>query len=120
MISLVGCGDSGPQRYRVTGEVTWEAAPLPDGDIILAPIDGGVPEHGTIVAGKFDMLATKGKKTVSIMATKAGAEVDPEMGAAPRINYIPLRYNAQTELSATVEPHDDNQMAFDLYASPQQ
>ena len=114
MTLFSGCGDSGPKRYPVSGDVTWEGAPLPDGDIIFEPTDGGVPDHGKIVEGKFDLRATAGAKKVSIMATKAAAEVDPSMGAAPQVSYIPLRYNAQSELTATVDPEGENRFTFAL------
>ena len=115
---LAGCGDSGPKKYKVTGEVTWEGAPLPEGDIVLTPVGGGLPDHGEIVNGKFTFQATAGEKEVSIMATKAAAQVDPDMGVAPQVPYIPLRYNAQTELTATVDPDGANHFTFTLTEQP--
>ena len=111
---ITGCGDAGPKRYKVTGEVTWEGAPLPEGDIILTPTDGGLPDHGKIVAGEFQLLATEGAKEVSIMATKAAAQVDPDMGVAPQVGYIPPRYNAQTTLTAQIDPEGENHLTFAL------
>ena len=117
-VAIPGCGDSGPPKYKVTGNVTWEGSPLPEGDIILTPTDGGIPDHGKISAGTFEMQATEGAKTVSIMATHAAAEVDPAMGAAPQQQYIPHRYNANTELTATIQANDTNQLQFDLTEKP--
>ena len=117
-VAIPGCGDSGPPKYKVTGNVTWEGSPLPEGDIILTPSNGGIPDHGKISAGRFEMQATEGAKTVSIMATRAAADVDPEMGAAPQQQYIPHRYNANSELTATVQPNDTNQLQFDLTEKP--
>ena len=114
LFSILGCGDSGPKKYPVTGNVTWEGQPLADGDIVLEPTDGGVPDHGKIVAGKIDMEATAGPKKVSIQATKAAAEVDPDMGMAPQVQYIPHRYNARTELTAEVKADGENRLTFDL------
>lgn len=112
--TLAGCGDSGPKRYDVSGEVTWEGAPLGDGDILLKPTDGGVPDHGKIVAGKFNFRATAGAKEVSIMATKAAANIDPDMGVAPQVGYIPPCYNVDTTLNANVDPEGENHFTFTL------
>ena len=40
------------------------------------------------------------------------------MGVAPQVPYIPLRYNAQTELTATVNPTGENHLKFDLKQEP--
>ena len=115
IVAVLGCcGTSGPKKYDVSGEVTWNGAPLSEGDILFEPIDGGVPDHGKITDGKFDFQATEGEKKVSIMATKAAADVDPEMGMAPQVNYIPLRYNAQSKLTANVTPDSENRYTFSL------
>ena len=108
-----GCGKSGPPKYRVSGQVTWEGQPIPAGDIILEPTGQGLPDHGKIVAGKFDLEATAGPKKVQILATREG-EFDPEMGMARRESYIPLEYNSKTKLTAEVQSNNDNQLRFDL------
>lgn len=113
-VSVIGCGKAGPKKYRVAGEVTWEGEPLPDGDILFEPVGGGIPDHGKIVAGKFDLQARPGAKKVKITATRAAGKVDPSMGMAPQIDYIPHRYNAQTKLEADVQPNDENHFDFPL------
>ncbi len=115
VLCLAGCGKSGPPKYRVTGDVTWEGQPLPAGDIILEPTDGGLPDHGKITAGKFEMQATAGPKKVQILATREG-KFDESMGMARRESYIPLKYNAQTTLTADVQPDGENHLKFDLTA----
>ena len=117
LLAVAGCGDSGPRRYPVTGEVTWEGQPLPDGDILFTPPGGGVPDAGKIVAGEFKLRATEGPKTVAIFATRESGQVDPEMGAAPRESYIPARYNDQSNLTAEVDPGGENHFRFELNPS---
>ena len=111
---LLGCGKSGPKKYDVSGEVTWEGVPLADGDILFEAVDGGIPDHGKIAEGQFRFQATAGAKKVSILATQAAAEVDPEMGTAPRVSYIPPRYNANTTLTANVTSDGENHFTFVL------
>ncbi|GAG42912.1 unnamed protein product [marine sediment metagenome] len=117
-VIFVGCGDSGPKRYPVTGEVTWEGQPLPDGDILFTPVDGGVPDAGKVIDGKFEMQAVAGPKNVSIFATRETGEVDATMGVAPRESYLPVRYNDATKLTADVDPAAENQFVFPLTSEP--
>ncbi|MCA9267266.1 MAG: hypothetical protein KDA41_02290 [Planctomycetales bacterium] len=108
-----GCGKSGPPVYRVTGEVTWDGAPLGEGDILFESGDA-LPAYGKIRDGAFEFESTAGAKRVVIQATKEADTVDPAMGARPRISFIPPRYNANTTLSAEVQESGDNHFRFEL------
>jgi hypothetical protein len=112
--ALAGCGPSGPKKYRVVGDVTWEGSALPDGDIVFTPTGGGVPDAGKITGGKYDVQVTEGAKQVSIFAMREEGPVDPAMGVARRRNFIPERYNDKTILTANVTPDGPNQFDFPL------
>ncbi len=112
--TVIGCGDDGPKRYRVTGNVTWKNGSLPAGDIVLTPIDGGLPDAGKIENGRYSLLATAGAKQVEILASREEGPVDPAMGVARRVNYIPKRYNDDTTLTLTVSPDGSNAYDFAL------
>lgn len=58
-----GCGKkSGPQRLRVYGVVERKSEPLVNGTISFLPAKGhtGPAANGSIVNGKFDILASEG------------------------------------------------------------
>lgn len=114
LLLLASCGPDGPRRYRVTGKVTWEGAPLPAGDILLTPTNGGIPDAGKIKDGAYDMLATEGAKQVAIIAVREVGPIDPSMGMARRENYIPPRYNDATTLTLNVSPDGTNSFDFAL------
>ena len=115
ILLLCGCGSSGPETCTVTGTVTWNGNPLPEGNILFVPEDGkGVPDPGKIADGEFRLEVKPGKKKVEITATREIGEVDPVMGKAPRRSYIPARYNSSTELTAEVTPGTDNVFPFSL------
>jgi hypothetical protein len=119
LLSLVAvlasaCGESGPQRYRVTGEVNWEGKPVPSGSIVFTPAERGVTDAGKIVDGKFDTQVTAGKKKIAITATREAGPVDPAMGMARRESYVPAQYNQQTTLEKEVTPGGQNHFKFDL------
>lgn len=54
----LGCGDSGPTRYRISGTVTYEGNPVPFGAIIFQPNttqNNGQPNGiAEIIDGVFD------------------------------------------------------------------
>jgi hypothetical protein len=98
----------------VTGNVTWEGAPLPAGDIILTPTNGGIPDAGKIKDGDYELLATEGAKQVAIIAVREVGPIDPSMGMARRENYIPTRYNDDTTLTLNVSSSEANAFDFAL------
>ena len=112
---LAGCSSSPPGTYSVSGTVTFNEKPLPEGNILFSNADGtGVPAAGVIRNGKFRINATPGKKQVAIFATRKVGEVDPVMGARQREMYIPKRYNDETMLTAEVTPGGKNRFEFPL------
>jgi len=112
---LSGCGSSGPETCTVTGTVTWNGSPVPEGNILFTSADGkGVPDSGRIEDGKYKLEVKPGKKKVAIHAEREVGEVDPIMGARPRRSYIPPKYNVQTELTAEVTPGAKNAFPFEL------
>lgn len=55
---LTGCGDSGPEVYHISGEVTFQGQPVPSGRVYFSP-DGAQGNHGPqgyadIADGTFD------------------------------------------------------------------
>jgi hypothetical protein len=110
---LVGC-NAQPETVPVSGHVTWNGAPLEEGDIVLQPADGqGVPAAGKIYDGAFELQAKPGTKRVEIRAVRPG-KFDPAMNAAPMVPYIPARYNRNSELKATVAATGENSLKFEL------
>lgn len=114
-----GCGPTGPKTYPISGTVTYNGQPLPDGTIVLlAP--GEVDESGPITAGKFAFSAKAGPKRVKIMASRPDGPVDPQMGVAPLKQYIPAKYSSeQTELAIEVSESGKNEFPFDLKDEPE-
>ena len=104
------------EKVPVEGNVSFEGNPLPTGDILFfhSNPDFG-PEAGKIENGRYACLARPGKNRVEITAAKiipggalgGGGEPVPE-------DYLPERYNRQTELSADVELVGENRFNFEL------
>lgn len=66
---VTGCsGETGPQRYRVQGTVTYDGQPLQFGRISFVPDAArgtkGPPGYALVREGRFDTNASNGKGTV--------------------------------------------------------
>lgn len=110
-----GCGwGSGPERVVVSGTVTYNGKPIPEGLIRFAPIqESSVPVGGaTITEGEYRADARGGVPVgthkVQIQANRLvnpGKPVNPDEELHPGLyQYIPEKYNAKTQLEITVPP----------------
>jgi hypothetical protein len=113
-VPIVGCGDGGPSREKVSGTVTFDGQPLESGEILFKPAGGGgTPEGGPITNGKFEFRAVPGEKRIEISATREDAK--PAADGLPNyVSFIPVRYNSQSTLSESVEKGGKNVFAFEL------
>jgi hypothetical protein len=118
VLFLFGC-DPKTSTYPVSGTVTWDGKPLPDGDILFTDAENKVgPDAGKIKDGKFEFRAKPGKKKVEIRATrmeklpanKKGAMGETELPT----DYIPNEYNRETTLTADVAASGPNKYEFKL------
>jgi hypothetical protein len=111
-----GCGgDRGPQRVVVSGVVTYNGKPIPDGAIVFAPdATSNTPTSGTtIVNGKYKVDihggVPVGQHKIQIEAYRNDKSVCsrfPDVGA--RIQYLPKKYNVKTELEIAIQPSSQN------------
>lgn len=115
LFAASGC-EGGAALSSVSGTVTLDGAPLPEGDIIFTPADVKFgPEAGKIKDGKYELKSRPGKMKVQITASKImpGA-AKGAMGEDVATQYIPPRYNDQTILSAEVTADGPNKFDFPL------
>jgi len=110
----MGCGPSRPKTYPVSGTVSFDGKPVPEGDIILRAADGhSAPAAGKIKDGEFHLEATAGQKKVEIRAAHKVARVEGAMGDEYQ-DYLPPEYNSKTTLTAEVKEQGENHFDFPL------
>ena len=121
LLGIVGCGgETGPQTITISGEVTFNGEPMPDGDIIFRPDDRNLAaDAGKIQAGKYSMECKPGKKTVEIRGrrTVAGAKeqtLETGESGTETEQYIPLEFNDKTTLKADVTESVEKTFDFAL------
>jgi hypothetical protein len=111
---LMGCGPGGPATHPVSGSVSLDGTPIPDGDIIFTdPTGAATSGMGKITDGKYTANITAGKKRVEIRASKMMPFPAGQVGAmgekeGPQ-DYIPKKYNDQSELTMDVKAGTNTQ-----------
>ena len=131
LLSLTGCGDSS-DRKSLEGTVTLDGVPLAEGDIAFVPLNGTQgptaggkitkgeffvsPEGGTFV-GKFRVKISAIRKTGKQVPDPTASMMDPSVKVGlvdDYEQYIPARYNEQSELTAEVTAGGENRFPFAL------
>ena len=103
-----------PETVEVSGTVTWEGAPIANGDIVFASIDPHIPAAaGKIADGAFTFRCKPGKKRVEIRSYRLSGKKTPQ-GRPIGEMYIPKRYNDKSELTADVTLDGENKFDFAL------
>ena len=111
----LGCGDG---RYPVRGTVTFDGRPVADGVISFVPDNPALAsDAGRIEAGRFHVYAKPGPKRVEIRASRPVQSPDPRDPDGPNLreDFIPPRYNTETELTAEVTA-SHNEFRFELHS----
>ncbi|NLE39896.1 MAG: hypothetical protein GX621_17905 [Pirellulaceae bacterium] len=117
-----GCGEN--RRQGIEGTVTFDGRPIPNGNISFIPQgDARGPAAGAVIKdGRFAIDPAKGTFAgtfrVEIVAARETAEavVDPVTGerVSLREQYIPAKYNVESELTADIKEGEPNRLEYDL------
>ncbi len=123
VLILIGCGERGDRR-SLEGTVTLDGASLAAGQITFVPQPGtkgptaggqitegrfSIPRKGGTFTGKFLVQITATRKTSKQVMNYALDEMIDEIE-----QFLPLRYNRQSELTAEVTASGPNQFVFAL------
>ena len=124
----LGCGTSDEGREPVTGTITLDGQPLPDGSLTLVPLAAGPTVGATILDGNFAIARPDGPLPgayrVEILSIRSTGRTipDPEgpkgTTVAERKNVVPDRYGSRSELRAEVTPAGPNTFRFEIDSKP--
>jgi len=112
-----GCGRDGPERVIVTGTVTYRGEPIEVGQIRFLPTAGTeAPVSGAFIRNGKYVVDAKGGVPVGTHNVRIEARrIDPNYQPPPEgarqsaetsppfQQYIPAKYNRETELEVTIE-----------------
>jgi hypothetical protein len=121
LAAFAGCSD-GPQRMPVKGTVSLDGQPLATGNLLMTPLKKGPVAGCDIKDGSFEMPSDRGpgpgEYRVEITAYRpTGQKVyDTDLNVSTETlePIVPARYNAASELTATVNVETENEFKFDL------
>ena len=120
-ISLLGCaeGKKTPPQVKVSGNVKYDGKPIASGKIVFESMTPGeIPEPLNITAGLYEGTVAAGKKKIRIYGYKAGKPYPKDTPGGEGINvqenFVPAKYNAETELAKDVSAPGPHTFDFDL------
>jgi hypothetical protein len=112
LVLLSGCGGGGPQVAPVTGTVTLDGKPLPNAEVVFAPVDGGRPSTArTVDGGQYELLFKRGQPGAIVGPHTVRIWISHEVVQNPP--KIPARYDSQSELKREVKS-GENVFDFNL------
>jgi len=118
-LSLPACNQEQklPPVFPVSGEVTLDGDPMPEGEIAFVKVSEGIRDMLPIKNGKFEGEVLPGDRKIEIRAyriEKAGVEMYGDDAPESRVNYIPAKYNENSDLSATITESGPNELKFEV------
>jgi hypothetical protein len=119
VLALGGC--SHEDKAKVSGNVLLDGVLIENGTIAFRPVnDDGPTAGGLIVAGRYELRVTPGKKKVEIQGFRKigerkampGEPMSPIVPLTEPI--VPAKYNTKTTLTADVTIEGKNEFEFAL------
>ena len=115
-IFSTGCGGGpkAPPVASVKGTVNLDTKPMESGEIMFS-LPGEVPTTLKVNGGSFSGSASIGKAKVEIRSYRPGKknEMYPDQEPSPE-NFIPIKYNTDSKLTADVTKDGANEFKFDV------
>lgn len=114
LVALVGCGESGSTKSRVSGTITYEGKPVEKGIVQFEPQSNkGTPASGAITNGNYSVVGVeigKYKVTVSVDTQTQGPRTmeDYQKAQGPQKDYArnPAAAAKKTGGGQESIPHD--------------
>jgi len=121
VLALVGCGNSEPGRYAVSGTVSFKGVPLKVGSIEFRPeaASSSTFAGAEITEGSYEIPASNGLVPgwYLVAISSRGGGLPPSMHGPPAKGpkeVIPEKYRTKTTLRVEVKAKGPNVFPFDL------
>lgn len=102
-----------PEPVPVSGTITLDGHPLPDGDVAFDGLDGSPPVHAAVMDGRFTLATRPGEKRIIVNRFQNTTEKN-YLGDPVQVSMIPERYNLATELRTRVNADGPNHVSLEL------
>ena len=119
---LVGCGASADSRSGMSGTVKLDGKPIEKGRITLRPLTAGQTAGALVENGTFSVATAPGLKPgdyrVEFTARRGTGVKYIDDGTGLEVEeteqYVPAKYNTQSEETVTVTANGENHFDFNL------
>jgi hypothetical protein len=117
---LAGCSGEGKPavaRYPVSGTVSLDGSPLPEGRITFVSVSSGHADAMAINDGRFEGKAAAGERRVEFSVVKNVKASGPPIPGMPETvpqESLPAHCNSESKHKATIVPDGVNDFTFDL------
>jgi hypothetical protein len=120
---VAGCGGGGIERVEVSGTITLDGKPVESGSVLLIPLQDGPTAGRAFTGGEFHIAESDGPSPgpyrVEITAFRGTGDMIPDGDFPDQLEerqeqYIPPRYNDQSELEVQVSAEGENHWDFEL------
>jgi hypothetical protein len=119
-LAFAGCAKKSDGKVSLTGKVTLDGEPIPEGSITFMPVSAVGTTNGTEISnGYFSVRVNPGEQAVQIYANRPDLKHPvtkelKERGVEENLEqYIPAKYNRQSTLRVTVDK-DTKEHNFEL------
>jgi hypothetical protein len=114
-LAFAGCSSSAKKpipRVPVTGKVTLDGKPMPEGEIRLS-VAGEAPSVMEVKDGAFSGEAATGENRVELAVYKEGKPTSTSPKTPTKVNSLPAKYHGpKTTLTALVSEGGANDFSF--------
>jgi hypothetical protein len=114
-----GCGPAAVQTGMVSGTVTLDGNPMPEGDVFFKGPDSKMGTF-SVVNGQFSGECQPGSYRVEIMAYRNEAPPADPTGYVPptesvsKVNFLPAAFNTDSTMTAEVKAGENNEFKFEV------
>jgi hypothetical protein len=109
-----GCGESGPERYAVSGKVTYQTQSVPTGSVFFVPQRGPASAGPIAADGSYQLEAVAGKHRVGVTAIAAPPPGANEMTYVAPPPLVPPKYARPDSSGLIVEVRPDRENKIDI------
>ena len=119
LIAAGGCSEGGPRRYPVSGTVTLDGQPVPEGRVrFVDPDMKQDADVGKITDGAFSFRSTPGPRRVQIMVPRETGELS-DRGAPLYEEAVASEFSGdQSRLLVEVRTDGKNEYRFEVTSRP--
>jgi hypothetical protein len=120
LLLVCGCNGREAERVVVSGTITFKGEPVSEGEIRLVPLEPAdspvagatinngfykVDARGGALVGTYKVEINGYRVNTAVLKRTPDAELPRGIRrGVPRLQYLPKRYNAASELRMTIEP----------------